>query len=92
MAVGCEKVIRIWTLTAPCGRSGVYRPVAVPGNYSYQFVNDFVFAPANKWLLFEVQISNDAHIALTVEADNYDDENMYEIVIGGWSNSQSVIR
>lgn len=40
--------------------------------------------------LFEVKASNDAHVALTVEGD--ESKDMFEIVLGGWDNSQSVIR
>ncbi|XP_066285823.1 uncharacterized protein [Branchiostoma lanceolatum] len=41
-------------------------------------------------LTFRVMASNDVHIALSsVRADQPD---MYEIVIGGWSNSESAIR
>ncbi|CAH1267833.1 CPAMD8 [Branchiostoma lanceolatum] len=39
---------------------------------------------------FEVQANNDAHVALSSQSQDMDD--MYEIVIGGWSNTQSVIR
>ncbi|XP_066292800.1 apolipoprotein(a)-like [Branchiostoma lanceolatum] len=39
---------------------------------------------------FEVKASSDVHIALSNQNSPMDD--MYEIVIGGWSNSRSVIR
>ncbi|XP_035689653.1 uncharacterized protein LOC118424952 [Branchiostoma floridae] len=39
---------------------------------------------------FEVQTNNDVHVALS--SMNQDLDDMYEIVIGGWSNTQSVIR
>lgn len=39
---------------------------------------------------FDVMACNDAHIALS--RDKIDTANTYEIVIGGWSDSQSVIR
>jgi hypothetical protein len=35
-----------------------------------------------------VRASNDIHIKIT----NYNDETEYEIVLGGWSNTRSVIR
>ncbi|XP_046564874.1 uncharacterized protein LOC124273644 [Haliotis rubra] len=40
---------------------------------------------------FWVKTTNDAHIALLSNRDNYD-HSMFEIVIGGWRNTQSVIR
>ncbi|XP_035694564.1 uncharacterized protein LOC118428574 [Branchiostoma floridae] len=39
---------------------------------------------------FEVKASSDVHIVLSNQ--NYPVDDMYEIVIGGWSNSRSVIR
>ncbi|XP_066284945.1 uncharacterized protein [Branchiostoma lanceolatum] len=39
---------------------------------------------------FEVQANNDAHVALS--SQNQDQDAMYEIVLGGWGNTQSVIR
>ncbi|XP_035683940.1 uncharacterized protein LOC118420950 [Branchiostoma floridae] len=39
---------------------------------------------------FEVQATNDVHVALS--SQRHDLANMYEIVIGGWGNTQSVIR
>lgn len=42
-------------------------------------------------ITFEVMACNDAHIALS-ETKGDDSHNTYEIVIGGWADSQSVIR
>ncbi|XP_025829408.1 C3 and PZP-like alpha-2-macroglobulin domain-containing protein 8 [Agrilus planipennis] len=39
---------------------------------------------------FRVRAANDAHIALTTEAAETDP--MYEVFIGGWGNSKSIIR
>ncbi|XP_046836952.1 uncharacterized protein LOC124432248 isoform X2 [Vespa crabro] len=39
---------------------------------------------------FRVKAPNDAHIALTTGP--HEDEPMYEVIIGGWANSKSVIR
>ncbi|XP_078612531.1 uncharacterized protein LOC144882551 isoform X1 [Branchiostoma floridae x Branchiostoma japonicum] len=39
---------------------------------------------------FEVRASNDVHVALS--SQNYNLDDMYEIVIGGWNNTSSVIR
>ena len=44
----------------------------------------------HKSFTFDVMACNDAHIALSL--DKNDKANTYEIVIGGWGNSQSVIR
>ena len=41
-------------------------------------------------IIFKVQASNDAHLGLFTSA--HDLNNMYEIVIGGWGNSKSVVR
>lgn len=38
-----------------------------------------------------IQACNDAHIALS-QAKGLDSQDTYEIVIGGWADSQSVIR
>lgn len=39
---------------------------------------------------FEVKATNDVHVALS--SSNTGEGQMYEIVIGGWGNTQSVIR
>ncbi|XP_078573406.1 uncharacterized protein LOC144860153 [Branchiostoma floridae x Branchiostoma japonicum] len=39
---------------------------------------------------FEVQANHDVHVALS--SQNQDLDDMYEIVIGGWGNSKSMIR
>ena len=41
---------------------------------------------------FKVDTSSDAHIALLRKAHDYTDGHMYEIVLGGWGNTGSVIR
>ncbi|CAH1259009.1 PKDREJ [Branchiostoma lanceolatum] len=46
--------------------------------------------PGSSPLTFSVKANSDAHIALSSEGATLND--MYEIVIGGWSNTQSVIR
>ncbi|XP_077866401.1 uncharacterized protein LOC144354127 [Saccoglossus kowalevskii] len=58
-----------------------------PNSYSYQYITD---ATGLIRLTFEVKANNDVHIGLS--AQQHDLSNMYEIVIGGWGNSQSVIR
>ena len=41
-------------------------------------------------VVFKVKACNDAHVALSTSTNL--DSNMYEIVIGGWSNSKSAMR
>lgn len=52
---------------------------------------EYKFYPVSNGVVqFKVRAGNDAHVALTaggVEADP-----MYEVFIGGWKNSKSVIR
>ncbi|XP_077993134.1 macrophage mannose receptor 1-like [Glandiceps talaboti] len=56
-----------------------------------QYIYRYVSAPIqNSRVTFEVKASSDVHISLS--ANNYDTDPMYEIVIGGWGNTQSVIR
>jgi hypothetical protein len=42
---------------------------------------------SSRLLEFEVDASNDAHVRLSLE-----EGRMFEVVIGGWNNKQSVIR
>ncbi|XP_017757603.1 PREDICTED: uncharacterized protein LOC108548956 isoform X2 [Eufriesea mexicana] len=52
---------------------------------------EYNFYPvASGQLQFRVKTSNDAHIALTTGPQ--EGEPMYEVFLGGWSNSKSVIR
>ncbi|XP_077993135.1 C-type mannose receptor 2-like [Glandiceps talaboti] len=56
-----------------------------------QYVYKFITAPVeNSRVTFEVKASNDVHIALS--PNDYDSNPMYEVVIGGWSNTHSAIR
>lgn len=51
----------------------------------------YTFYPASSsQLQFRVKAPNDAHIALTTGPS--DDQPIYEVFIGGWGNSKSVIR
>ena len=54
------------------------------------FINTIQLRKSVEYLYFEVQASNDVHIGLSPIAGDADP--MYEIVIGGWGNAQSVIR
>ncbi|CAH1161215.1 unnamed protein product [Phyllotreta striolata] len=52
---------------------------------------EYNFVPNNAgFVQFRVRAANDAHIALTTQAAECDP--MYEIFIGGWGNSKSIIR
>ncbi|XP_078610800.1 C3 and PZP-like alpha-2-macroglobulin domain-containing protein 8 [Branchiostoma floridae x Branchiostoma japonicum] len=55
----------------------------------YQYRWDLPKLTGNRFT-FEVKATNDVHVALS--SQRHDMANMYEIVIGGWSNRKSVIR
>ncbi|XP_061392867.1 C3 and PZP-like alpha-2-macroglobulin domain-containing protein 8 [Musca vetustissima] len=50
----------------------------------------FYPAPSNKQFQFKICCSNDCHVALTTEPQEY--HPIYEVVIGGWNSTKSVIR
>ena len=73
-----------------------------PGLYSYQFetgdikkYDHFKMLDKNQdneiQISFMVQANHDAHVGIFGQ-DVTDEEVMYEIVIGGWTNTRSVIR
>ncbi|XP_046568666.1 C3 and PZP-like alpha-2-macroglobulin domain-containing protein 8, partial [Haliotis rubra] len=61
--------------------------------YNYQSLHQqgVELTPGVTSFKFKVRASNDAHVALLQE-DGVTNRNIYEIVIGGWRNTQSVIR
>ncbi|XP_014366081.2 uncharacterized protein LOC106716925 isoform X2 [Papilio machaon] len=59
--------------------------VSTPDNLQYQF-----FPVSSGVVQFKVRTPNDAHVALTMAPQ--DSEPIYEIMIGGWGNTKSVIR
>ncbi|XP_013188721.2 uncharacterized protein LOC106133515 isoform X1 [Amyelois transitella] len=59
--------------------------VSTEDNLQYQF-----FPVAHGSVTFKVRAANDAHIALTMGPQESDP--MYEVFIGGWGNTKSVIR
>ncbi|XP_076085388.1 sushi, von Willebrand factor type A, EGF and pentraxin domain-containing protein 1-like [Mytilus galloprovincialis] len=59
--------------------------------YKYQLLSDHGITVAIPNLIkFKVKANNDAHLALLSSANENDP--LYEIVIGGWGNTKSVIR
>ncbi|XP_033127356.1 uncharacterized protein LOC117125080 [Anneissia japonica] len=58
-------------------------------NYEYQYKLPRIPNKARR-IEFSVTAKNDVHIALS--AQNADINQMYEIVIGGWANTRSVVR
>ncbi|XP_052060295.1 C3 and PZP-like alpha-2-macroglobulin domain-containing protein 8 [Mytilus californianus] len=67
--------------------------IETPNLYKYILLSDYGIDIGNKEtgnIKFMVKASNDAHVALL--SSNTDQEPLYEIVLGGWANSKSVIR
>ena len=62
--------------------------VHTPDNYNYQCA-PFAVAPGDV-VYFNVAAHNDAHVALS--ADGPAAQTAYEIALGGWGNSKSVLR
>ena len=60
-----------------------------PANYEYEKV---MLAPRSTFFVFDVQTCSDAHIALAENIHDVSKDHVYEIVLGGWSNTKSVIR
>lgn len=60
--------------------------VSTPNRYEFQYVSKPLHMTQ---FSFATRASNDARLALTTEPS--DNDQMYEIVIGGWSNTQSWI-
>ena len=59
-----------------------------PDEYKYKYVADVSTVSS---FTFQVTAQNDAHIALSADGKGPDDKH-YEIVIGGWDDTKSVIR
>ena len=56
----------------------------------YHYVNTGKDLSGDQSVVFKVRACNDAHVALSASSNL--DSNMYEIVIGGWSDTKSTIR
>ncbi|XP_071086095.1 uncharacterized protein [Haliotis cracherodii] len=92
----------LWTtlvaasLLLPSVANGFCQPFVELGTsttYSYQFLHGLGIdlAPGATSFKFKVSASNDVHVAL-LQYDGVTSQNIYEVVIGGWGNTQSVIR
>ncbi|XP_052061835.1 uncharacterized protein LOC127701897 [Mytilus californianus] len=67
--------------------------IETPNRYKYILLSDNgidVGNPEADSIKFKVKASSNAHIALM--SSNTDQDPLYEIVLGGWANSKSVIR
>ncbi|XP_076109301.1 uncharacterized protein LOC143078283 isoform X1 [Mytilus galloprovincialis] len=67
--------------------------IKTPNLYKYIPLTDNGIAmgnPVRQSIRFKVKANNDAHVALM--SSNNPNDPLYEIVLGGWGNTQSVIR
>ena len=69
---------------------GEYKLEQMYGAYKL-WNDDWVSEPDDLFVVFEAKTENDVTVAFTVEKEVVSG-NMYEIVIGGWRNTKSVIR
>lgn len=66
--------------------------ISTGNDYRYHYIVDNgVDVRGQTSITFQVMACNDAHIALSKDK-GVDRQNTYEIVIGGWADSMSVIR
>lgn len=65
--------------------------IDVAGVYNYRRI-DGIELSKKKSIVLSAKLSNDLHVGLLEQKDIYDKNKMYEIVIGGWANTRSVIR
>ena len=63
---------------------------SIPGTYQYFRVA--LNVSTRNYLVISVRIASDIFVGLTRDPDNYTLNTMYEVLIGGWANVQSVIR
>ncbi|XP_060070842.1 IgGFc-binding protein-like, partial [Ylistrum balloti] len=91
----CRGTYKYLTVQYACINTGVrYVPIKTPkqrGRYVYTHLNKYGYNVGDtKTFEFEVKACNDAHVALMGKTG--ENGKVYEIVIGGWSNTLSVIR
>jgi hypothetical protein len=73
------------------GSTAIRVQVEIPNHYGYrQVAIDLV--PTVQYALFNIKLSNDFLLAMTQYNDVYNANTLYEINIGGQSNTKSVIR
>ena len=65
--------------------------ITIPGVYQYSRVIGLDVSSKTS-IVVSIKMSNDFHVGLTNYQDTYTLNTMYEIPIGGWSNTASVIR
>ncbi|CAH1794507.1 unnamed protein product [Owenia fusiformis] len=75
-----------WRLPVLMGQSST---LFTPNDYA--FSHGYLEVDDKTWMIFDVQACSDAHLALAATSDDFS-KNTYEIVIGGWSGTKSVIR
>lgn len=63
----------------------IFTEISTPDKLEYQFHPN-----STGFVQFRVRSNNDAHVALT--SGPYESDPMYEVFIGGWGNSKSIIR
>jgi len=63
----------------------------IPGPYAYTYVAVSIQESLQS-AFFDVRMPHDFIVALTEYDDQFADQTLYEIVIGGWGNTQSAIR
>lgn len=70
----------------------VFEQIGTSDQYDYKVIGrEFITVPGDEtFMLFQVEACNDAHILLMQSNSTTDD--IYEIVIGGWNNTRSLIR
>lgn len=67
------------------------RVLDLPPVYQYHYIDELsTYIRQEKYIQFDIKGCNDAHFILSEHRN--DSFSSYEIVIGGWGNTQSVIR
>ena len=64
--------------------------IATGDDYAYQFLPTCL--SGTTWITFQVQAQAEAHVLLSSHPSEQSGASVYETVLGGWGNTQSVIR